>query len=417
MSVDFPCHTIMIIMNIVERYYNPRPSRDKSGKHVIYLRAYVNGSIAELGTTRVKIDLAKNWCKKSNSIKDSGNNKDVQLLSERLEASKQVINDIVTFYNKENVLLTSDLLKEEFQKARENKYKFQTADTLNIIDLFNAFVHNQSNMKDSDKSKLSYNTLRDYTYKLNKLNDFCEEKKIKNLTVARIDKKFVFEFKGWLINSHNNTESSANKYIMRIKTVLNFGVDAGMIRKNLISEISTPQSYERNILCLSRSQAIKLHFYKFKVKHIQRAVDMYVFSCFTGICHADQIKLKNENYDKAKRMIIDTRQKTKTKYTAPVCVIAERIINKYGSIEEMPKISNQKCNDYIKIALYEIGVKNAFDYTFHSGRKTFVNYCLNRSRNSVNPLDLIKIVGHSNISELKNYGERSDSNVINSYFK
>ena len=403
----------MIIMNIVERYYKLRQARDNSGKSTIYLRAYVNGQLVELGSTNVKIDKKRNWCKKTNTVKNPDSNKDIEALSERLEASKAVINDITKFYNKENILLTAASLKQEFNQAVKNNLKFQTKDTLSILDLFEVFTKDQQTKKEKDK--LALNTFRDYSYKIEKLKLYTEQTN-SIITIARIDRSFVYNFKKWLIQHHNNTESSANKYIMRIKVVLDFAVNAGLIMQNPISDVKTPQNYEENHLHLTKSQIIKLHLYKFHSQKIQKSVDMYVFSCSTGICYADQVKLKSENVNMIEKYIIDFRQKTKTRYTAPIGYIAERIILKYGSVEQMPKISNQKANDYIKLALHEIGIKNAFDYTFHSGRKSFVNYCLNRKRNPINPFDLIKMVGHSSVDELNAYGKRSDKNVIQSFF-
>lgn len=403
----------MIIMNIVERYYKLRQARDNSGKSTIYLRAYVNGQIAELGSTNVKIDAKKNWCKKTNTVKNPDSNLDIEALSERLEASKAVINDITKFYNKENVLLTAAILKQEFALAVKNNLKFQTKDTLSILDLFEAFTKDQETKKEKDK--LALNTFRDYSYKIAKLKLYTEQTNT-IITVARINRQFVYSFKKWLILHHNNSESSANKYIMRIKVVLDFAVNAGLIMQNPIADLKTPQHYEENHLHLNRNQVIRLHFHKFLSKKVQRAVDMYVFSCVTGICYADQVKLKSENVNMEDKYIVDFRQKTKTRYTAPIGHIAERIILKYGSVEEMPKICNQKANDYIKLALHEIGIKNWYNYTFHTGRKSFVNYCLNRRRNPINPFDLINMVGHSSVDELKAYGKRSDKNVIQSYF-
>ncbi len=327
-----------------------------------------------------------------------------------------MINDITRYYNNQNVLLTADILKNEFLKAKNNKLKFETSDTLNITDLFVEFIKDQDAKKETDKTKLSYNTIRDYKYKIAKLKQYSNEIK-QTITISIIDKSFVFRFKSWLIKYHNNTESSANKYIMRISRVIDFGVDAGIITKNNISDIPTPQSYQINLRHLTRSKVIRLYMHKFMTKHIQRAVDMYLFSCATGICHADQLRLTPYNVDLSKKCIIDIRQKTKTRYVAPIGYIAERLLEKYGGIENFPKISNQKCNDYIKIALYEIGISDAFEYTFHSGRKAFIDYCLNRSRNSIDPFDLIKMVGHKSVSELDAYGKRSDRNVIKKFIR
>lgn len=405
-----------MIINTVKRYYNLRPSRDNSGKHTIHLRARVNGELVELGTTGVKIDLEKNWCNVTKTLKNPDINKDIEGLIERFEASKNFINEVVRYYNREGICLTGQMLKNEFQKALKNKYKFQSKEMITLDTLFEDFLRNQEQIMPINYQKLAHNTFRDYRYKFEKIRQFSIETNIP-LSVGMINRTFVSNLKRWLIANFNNTDSSANKYIMRIKVVLNYAVEVGLIDKNPIFEVKTPKHYDTDLRHLNYEQILQLYKHEFHSERIQKVVDMYLFSCVTGICYADQVKLKTSNIDFQKRLIVDYRQKTKTRYTAPLTEIAFSIIQKYGSIEAMPKISNQKANEYLKLALYEIGVPEAFEFTFHSGRKSFVNYCLNREVNPVPAYDLIKMLGHTSIEELKSYGVRSDENVIVSFFK
>lgn len=393
-------------MNVVERYYRIRLSRSKKreGFGCVYIRAYCNGELIELGTTKTRFDPSL-WCKKSNTIKNPNGDIDIDSQIMRLNQCKKLVNTIVDFYDKENKLLTAAKLKEEYEKAVNNKMKFETRHTVTAVDLYDRFISSNEN--------LAHNTMRDYKYKRDKLKLYGEQK---SLFIADIDRTFVANYKDWLKKYHNNTESSANKHIMRLRKVVENAVERGIVNYNPLSGIKTPQPYDTDLRCITIEQAWYLFNFQYSVKKFERAIDMYLFSVGTGICHADQVKLTSKNIDWQNRCITDKRQKTKTEYCAPITPLAEAILNKYGSVETIPKISNQKANDYIKLAMFEAGIQDAFEYKFHSGRKSFVNYCLNRD-NPVEPYDLIKMIGHTSIDELRAYGEKSKINVINRFFE
>lgn len=124
---------------------------------------------------------------------------------------------------------------------------------------------------------------------------------------------------------------------------------------------------------------VKLKEHKFETRY-KKAVNVYIFSCCTGICCADMMNLNATHLEDDADLglvITNKRQKVSSIYSTPHTRFAKEIYDEFGSLEAIPKITNQKVNDYIKIALPKIAYPDADIITFHTGRETFINHCLN----------------------------------------
>ncbi|MDI9874499.1 tyrosine-type recombinase/integrase [Flectobacillus rivi] len=407
-----------IVANTVVRYYRFRKQRGKkqSDKESIYIRAYCNGELVELGTTGIKIDTKTEWNYQKNCIENIDNNPDLRAYSEKLEAIKIMLNEIVEYHNKEGIYLDGRTLKYAYDRALRNGVNFTNKYNCSIIRLYSEFIEEEALKPEKDKSRLAYNTLRDYKYKLLRLQRYVEETKVP-VTINHIDRAWIKQYKNWLMKLPDSSVSSVNKHIMRLKVVLRKAVEDGEIIESPIENIRTPKYYEFDLTHLTMDQVKHIYRFEYSSLSFRKVIDMYAFSCATGISYTDILNLRDSSIDYDARCIKGVRQKTKTKFTAPLTDIAAEIIVKYGgSIENIPRVSNQKCNKYLKGALLEAGIPEPKRYTFHSGRKTFVTYCLNRPKNPVPPHDLIKMVGHSKIDELRQYGTIEESLAIQRFF-
>ena len=66
----------------------------------------------------------------------------------------------------------------------------------------------------------------------------------------------------------------------------------------------------------------------------------------------------------------------------------------------LPKISNQKCNDYLKLIALQVGIDKPL--THHTARHTYATYMLSRN---VSPQALQTLLGHSNLRETMIYAK------------
>ncbi|MGM9512348.1 hypothetical protein ACS5NO_31735 [Larkinella sp. GY13] len=156
--------------------------------------------------------------------------------------------------------------------------------------------------------------------------------------------------------------------------------------------------------------------------NLQRIVDLFLFSCYTGLHYDDVQTLKaNEIVDG-----IDGREwlmKARVKYTdsdffgeriqcVPLHPKAKILIEKYAGVENLPKISNDKYNDYLKQVQYLAEIR--INLSVKIGRKTLTDILLNALNASEEAV--AAMLGHSSTRFVKYYG-RADERRIASEVK
>lgn len=161
---------------------------------------------------------------------------------------------------------------------------------------------------------------------------------------------------------------------------------------------------------------------------IDRARDIFLFSCFTGLRFSDVIGLRWSNIDGD--MLDCTAQKTNHRQRFALATEALRIIAKYPKSPDeadprvFPQISNQKYNAHLK----EVGklagmtgdwitekqsgrektreVRPKYELlTSHVARRTFVTMCL---RKGMSPEDISAVTGHTTADMMMKYVKFDD---------
>lgn len=371
-------------------YFVRKSKKDKS-LGTIYARLTFNKQVVTLCSMNIQVP-CKDFNTKRQTLKD-------QTLNSKLSQFKS---DVIKL-----IELTPDPDAYKIRDIISGKSKMYYS----IIDIIEMYVTEH-------RIKLADNTIRDLAAKGRKLKVWLSlERKDEQKQQARFfDNKTFLAFKSWLIHTQNNTENSANKYGIKIRRCLDWAVEMGYLNSNPLT-CKMPMKHDKDLTHLKWEWVEKLRAYKFDGK-LKKAVDMYVFSCCTGICHADMLNLRSEHLDNDSRLgltITNKRQKVKSIYCTPLWGFAREIYEEFGSLEAIPKISNQKVNDYIKLALIKIDYPQAAEITFHTARKSFVNYCLNDRR--IEPHIIMTFTGHKDIDEIQAYGEVNKNTAISTFYK
>ncbi len=159
--------------------------------------------------------------------------------------------------------------------------------------------------------------------------------------------------------------------------------------------------------------------------------DAFLFCCWTGLSIGDYLLMNpatsKSQLDKSMSpkniqparitktkeglLLAGRRRKSGTEYRIPVTSGAQRIIGKYGGIENMP-YNILKTGVVLNLLMKQIGVKKKI--RFHSARKTFANYLLNEKM--INPLFAIEIMGWKQIQEANAYIRVKDSSLYRALF-
>ena len=218
------------------------------------------------------------------------------------------------------------------------------------------------------------------------ITTFMEEINKSALSIQEIKPGFADELSDWL---HFNKKYSPN-YIIKIiqlaKQIFNYGMKKQYINQNpfIFLKIKTKP---KPLIALSKDELQKLMKHKFTSKRLQQVADLFLLQCFTGMAYVDLINF-DKNIHIVNGFICFNRQKTETQSLIPILDQTKELLEKYNY--ELPSITNQKYNSYIKEIADITGIEKKL--TSHVGRKTCGSIFLNEG---VSIEVVSRILGHS----------------------
>lgn len=158
--------------------------------------------------------------------------------------------------------------------------------------------------------------------------------------------------------------------------------------------------------CLTEEQFNSLKNLKVKTPHIEQAKDLFLFQCYTGLPYSDLMKFDYEDCVRetnGKLMYHSCRQKTKIDFFFQLITPALEILKKYDY--KLPKLSNQKYNDYLKVIGAMIGVERLHT---HMGRGTAATMFLSKGM-SINVVQ--KVLGHTSLRQTIRYARTLNKDI------
>ncbi|RZK99378.1 MAG: hypothetical protein EOO89_31170, partial [Pedobacter sp.] len=149
---------------------------------------------------------------------------------------------------------------------------------------------------------------------------------------------------------------------------------------------------------------------------LEKAKDLFLFSCFTGLRYGDVISLKFGNIKSNPDAIKLKMSKTSKDITIPLVSNAKDILHKYSkhvlqqpSLTVLPKISNQVVNRNLKTLMENVGINKQI--SFHCARHSFASSHIQANTNLIYLKDLM---GHSKVTETQVYAKSLESDLFNS---
>ena len=225
-----------------------------------------------------------------------------------------------------------------------------------------------------------------------------------------ITKGKVRDFAEWICREYK--PSTASGMLTKLKGVFIYAEENRLIDKNPFAgykikkvetdvQTITEEEYQR-LLTIDLSDSPRL----------ERVRDLFCFSCGTGIAYADSQKLLPSDFKvngNGQYYIRKGRCKTNVEYTVVVMPQALEIAKKYDFA--LPKISNQKANDYLKPLQEKCGI--SVNLTFHKARHYYCRELLNKYKFSYEVA--AKCMGHNSTKQTRHYGKVFASTVFDAF--
>lgn len=225
-----------------------------------------------------------------------------------------------------------------------------------------------------------------------------------------ITKGKIRDFAEWV--TRNYKPSSAAGMLTKLKGVFIYGEENKIIPMNPFAgyrikkvetnvETITEEEYQR-LLTVDLSECPRL----------ARVRDLFCFSCGTGLAYCDTQTVVPEDFKvngNGQVYLQKKRAKTAVEYTVVVLPDALEIAKRYEY--RLPKISNQKANDYLKPLQEKCGIKT--NLTFHKARHYYCRELLNKFKFSYEIA--AKCMGHNSTKQTRHYGKVFSSTVFDAF--
>jgi len=231
-------------------------------------------------------------------------------------------------------------------------------------------------------------------------------------TFADITYTNISGFDGFLRSIGVKQNSTLNKRHTTFRRYIKKAIYMELCKKDPYIEFKMPGRKGKEPVFLDELEIKKILDYVPFNGTMQRIKDLFVFQMFTGMAYIDVMSFSRDYISEldGRKIIHSRREKTDEQFISLFLPEAEKIAEKYDYM--LPKITNQKYNDYLK--LLSVGAEIRKNLTTHVARHTFATYLLNKDI----PIETVsKAMGHSNIKMTQHYAKLLGKKVVNDMLK
>jgi integrase/recombinase XerD len=309
---------------------------------------------------------------------------DKNYLNNQLSLIKQEINQAFLFLqvNSKSFDVADVYLQFKGESTKENKT------------LLEAFMLHNSRMEKLIGKEYTESTFHKFKEAKMHIGNFLKTSYKKNdILLEAIKSNFLNDFDFYLKSEKNHKQITINKSIQRVRKIVKLALSEGFILKDPFL-LYKPKRVVKNIVFLTTEELKSLEEYSFKQNRLQLVKELFIFCCYTGLAYQEMSTLKANHivigFD-GNEWIEMYRLKTKSNISVPLLPKAKAILVKYDN--QLPSISNQKFNSYLKEIAEVVGIQK--NLTHHIARKTFATTVL--LFNNV-PIEIVsELLGHSSI--------------------
>ena len=340
---------------------------------------------------------AADWNKEKQAVK--GKSEEAQLINGYLIQLRNKIYQKEIELLQKGYLITAELLKEAITD------KVEALNEKTLLDVLNEHNTERKAMVGKTVAPATY-WVFEYTGRLFK--EFIQKKyKRKDLYLREINLGFIQGFHAYLLGEKKMGQNSCTKHLKFLKKLLNLAVANSYISYNPVNAYKVERE-PVEIDFLDEEELRKIINFDTPLPRLERAKDMFLFGCFTGLSYIDIKTLAPEHFEKdsAGRIWIKKRRiKTGVLSRIPLLPIAKLILDKYKGGEKLLPIQDPAdINKYLKDIAILCGINKRI--CFHTSRHTFASTVT--LANNISLEVVSKMLGHTNTRMTAHYAKLID---------
>lgn len=377
-------------------YFSLRESKqNKKGLSPIEVSISTNGERTYFSTGKQVRSI--DWNKEKQSVK--GVFEDAKLINDYLTQLRNKIYLKEIELLQKGYLITPSLLKEAV---------LDKVEALNEKTLLEVLEEHNTERKAMVGKTVAPATYWVFEYTGRLFKEFIQKKyERKDLYLREINLGFIQGFHAYLLGEKKMGQNSCTKHLKFLKKLLNLAVANSYISYNPVNAYKVERE-PVDIDFLDEEELRKIINFDTPLPRLERAKDMFLFGCFTGLSYIDIKTLTPEHFEKdnAGRIWIKKRRvKTGVLSRIPLLPIAKLILDKYKGGEKLLPIQDPAdINKYLKDIAILCGINKRI--CFHTSRHTFASTVT--LANNISLEVVSKMLGHTNTRMTAHYAKLID---------
>ncbi|RGN85455.1 site-specific integrase [Segatella copri] len=213
------------------------------------------------------------------------------------------------------------------------------------------------------------------------------------------------------LHRQDKAQCTIYDYHKYLKLFINDAMIDGLIEQNPYKFLPfhIGKGEKQYVDCVTEEQFAAIKKLKLSTPHILHARDLFLFQCYTGLAYSDLASFNYGNCEEigGKMFYHAKRTKTDTDFVFQLLKPALEILQKYDF--KLPRITNQKYNDYLKAIGQMVGVDRLHT---HMGRATAATLFLSKGM----PINIVaRVLGHTTLRQTTRYARTLNKDVQSAF--
>ncbi|SHG26297.1 tyrosine-type recombinase/integrase [Flagellimonas flava] len=260
-------------------------------------------------------------------------------IQRQLDRYSNFFSDLISEYKLANKEVTISSIKEDFDK----EFKRSKAISSKFFEVYNLFL--LSKETDFTETANSVSTINRYRYNKKLLEEFEDYRK-KKIHFNQINQSFYNSLIEFSIKIKHHSANTLRRNVGLFKTFMYWAFDNNHTYKMDFQKFKLPKAQDTDEVALSQEQIYDIFRFEIgKNQRLEKVRDLFVFGCATGMRYSNYSKVRKVDVQNELIRVVDDKNKEKT-LEIPLNDLSSYILRKYDY--RLPKISNQKFNDYLK---------------------------------------------------------------------
>lgn len=335
-----------------------------------------------------------------------------RVIKRQLDRYSNFFSDVVNNYKLTNRDLLITNIKDDF----DIEFKRTKAISNKFFEVYNLFL--QMKKSDYTDEANSETTIKRYEYNKKLLEDFQEHRE-KKLHFNQINNAFYNSFIDYCINIKKHSANTLRRNVGLLKTFLFWSLEEGHTYKTDFQKFKAPKAQQTDEVALTLDQVQEVFEFDLSSNpKLERVRDLFVFGCATGMRISNYSKITKKDIQGGFIKVRDKKNTDKA-LEIPLNDFSIYMLKKYDY--QLPKISNQKFNDYIKEVFELLGYTESVKKTIKVGKEIIehVNPLFERISSHTARRSFITIMKNKKIPDkvIMSYTGHRSLEVFNKYYK